>query len=82
MIYNIVSDKYSYDETRYINSLIDYSYYVRNNERFIRTEIDEFNKLKLYEKRNGVVTVNEGDTIEMTFVIRDYNKNKSKYDKI
>lgn len=78
LIYNIVSDKYSYDETRYINSLIDYSYYVRNNERFIRTEIDEFNKLKLYEKRNGVVTVNEGDTIEMAFVIRDYNKNKSK----
>ena len=78
LVYKIISDKYSYDETRYINSLIDYSYYVRNNERFIRTEIDEFNKLKLYEKRNGVVTVNQGDTIEMSFVVRDYNKNKSK----
>ena len=78
LIYKIISDKYSYDETRYVNSLIDYSYYVKNNERFIRTEIDEFNKLKLYEKRNGIVTVNHGDTIEMSFVVRDYNKNKSK----
>ena len=78
LIYKILSDKYSYDETRYINSLIDYSYYVKNNERFIRSEIDEFNKLKLYEKRNGVVTVNQGDTVEMSFVISDYNKNKSK----
>lgn len=78
LIYNIISDKYSYDETRYINSLIDYSYYVKNNERFIRTEIDEFNKLKLYEKSNGVLTVNQGDTVELSFVVRDYNKNKSK----
>ena len=78
LIYKIISDKYSYDETRYINSLIDYSHYVKNNERFIRTEIDEFNKLKLYEKRNGVITVNQGDTVEMSFVIRDFNKNKSK----
>lgn len=78
LIYKIISDKYSYDETRYINSLIDYSRYVKSNERFIRTEIDEFNKLKLYEKRNGIITVNQGDTIEMSFVIRDYNKNKSK----
>ncbi len=78
LIFSIISDKYSYNETRYINSLIDYSYYVKNNERYIRTEIDEFNKLDLYCEKNGVVTVNHGDTIEMSFVIKDYNKNKSK----
>lgn len=78
LIFSIISDKYSYNETRYINSLIDYSYYVKNNERFIRTEIDEFNKLSLYGEKNGVVTVNHGDTIKMSFVVKDYNKNKSK----
>lgn len=77
LIFSIISDKYSYSETRYINSLIDYSHYVKENERFVRTEIDEFNKLKLYEKRNGVVTVNEGDTLKMKYVVKDYNKNKS-----
>lgn len=78
LIFSVISNKYSYNETRYINSLIDYSYYVKNNERFIRTEIDEFNKLRLYSEKNGVITVNQGDTIKMSFVVKDYNNNKSK----
>lgn len=77
LIFSVISDKYSYNETRYINSLIDYSHYVKENERFVRTEIDEFNKLEIYEKRNGVVTINEGDTLKMKYVVKDYNKNKS-----
>lgn len=77
LIFNIISDKYSYDETRYINSLIDYAHFVNEKERFVRTEVDEFNMLRLYDKSDGVVTVNEGDTITMKYVIRDYNKNKS-----
>ena len=78
LIFKIVSDKYSYGETRYINSMIDYSHYIRNNERFIRTEIDKFNKLNnLYKTTNGVVNVNEYDTIKMKYVVKDYNNNKS-----
>ena len=78
LIFSIISDKYSYDETRYINSLIDYSYYMKNNERFIRTEIDKLNKLdNLYKTRNGVVNVNEYDTIKMKYVVKDYNNNIS-----
>ena len=80
LIFSIVSDKYSYDETRYINSLIDYAYYVRNKERFIRTEVDALNKLKLYEKKNGVISIKEGDTVQMRYVIKDYNDNKSTLD--
>ena len=78
LIFKIVSDKYSYGETRYINSMIDYSHYIRSNERFIRTEIDKFNKLNnLYKTTNGVVNVNEYDTIKMKYVVKDYNNNKS-----
>ena len=78
LIFSIVSNKYSYDETRYINSMMDYSYFIKNNERFIRTEIDEFNGLNnLYERTSGVVNVNEGDTLNMKYVVKDYNKNKS-----
>ena len=78
LIFKIVSDKYSYGETRYINSMIDYSHYIRSNERFIRTEIDKFNKLNnLYKTTNGVVNLNEYDTIKMKYVVKDYNNNKS-----
>lgn len=77
LIYSVVSYKYSYSETRYVNSLIDYSYYIKNKERFIRTEIDEFNKLSVYNEKNGIVSVNEGDTLNMKYVVKDYNNNVS-----
>ena len=77
LAFSITSYKYSYSETRYVNSLIDYSYFVKNKERFIRTEIDEFNKLSVYDERNGIVAVNEGDTLEMKYVVKDYNDNVS-----
>ena len=77
LIYSITSYKYSYSETRYVNSLIDYSYFVKNKERFIRTEIDEFNELSIYDERDGVVSVNHGDTLNMKYVVKDYNNNIS-----
>ena len=77
LIFSITSYKYSYSETRYVNSLIDYSYFINNKERFIRTEIDEFNKLSVYDVKDGIVTVNQGDTLKMKYVVKDYNNNVS-----
>lgn len=76
-IFSITSYKYSYSETRYVNSLIDYSCFINNKERFIRTEIDEFNKLSVYDVKDGIVTVNQGDTLKMKYVVKDYNNNVS-----
>ena len=77
LIFSVTSYKYSYSETRYVNSLIDYSHFIKNKERFIRTEIDEFNKLSVYGKKNGVVNVNSGETLNMKYVVKDYNNNVS-----
>lgn len=80
LIFKITSYKYSYSETRYVNSLIDYSYFVKNKERFIRTEVDEFNKLRIYDVSDGIVSVNQGDTLNMKYVVKDYNNNISTLD--
>lgn len=77
LIFSITSYKYSYSETRYVNSLIDYSYFINNKERFIRTEIDEFNKLSVYDVKDGIVAVNQGYTLNMKYVVKDYNNNVS-----
>ena len=77
LIFSITSYKYSYSETRYVNSLIDYSCFINNKERFIRTEIDELNKLSVYNVKKGIVTVNKGDTLNMKYVVKDYNDNVS-----
>lgn len=77
LIFNILSDKYSYSETRYINSLIDYSYFIKNKERLVRTEIDDYNELDIYGERKGIINVNQGDTLKMKFVVKDYSGNVS-----
>lgn len=77
LIFSVLFDKYSYDETRYINSLIDYRKFVNDKIRYVRTEIDEHNILGLYGERYGSVTLKEGDRVEMKFVVKDYFNNTS-----
>ena len=77
LIFSIVFDTYSYDETRYINSLIDYKMFFNDKIRFVRTEIDEYNILDLYGEREGCVTLKDGDRVEMKYVVKDYYNNVS-----
>lgn len=77
LIFSMVFDTYSYDETRYINSLIDYKKFFNDKIRFVRTEIDEYNILDLYGEREGCVTLKDGDRVEMKYVVKDYYNNVS-----
>ena len=65
LIFSVLFDKYSYDETRYINSLIDYKKYVNDKIRYVRSEIDVYNILDIYGEKNGSVTLKEGDKVAM-----------------
>lgn len=77
LIFSILFNKYSYDETRHINSLIDYKKFVEDKIRYVRTEIDEYNILDLYGETSGYITVKEGDRVEMKYVIKDFHGNTS-----
>lgn len=77
LMFSILFDEYSYDETRYINSLIDYRKFVNDKIRYVRTEIDEYNILDLYEEKCGFVTLKEGQMVDMKFVVKDYFGNTS-----
>lgn len=72
LIFNIVFDEFSYDETRYVNSLIDYKKYADDNIRYVRTEVDEYNILDLYEEKTDGITLEEGDRVNMQYVVKDY----------
>lgn len=76
--FKVECDSFSYSEPRYIHSLIDYKRYKQKSNRFVRTEVDPFNNLSMYKIKNGVVTVNEGDTLNVRFEITDYAGNVSK----
>ncbi len=77
LIFSMLFDSFSYDETRYVNSLIDYKTYIDDKIRYVRTEIDEYNILSMYDEKSGSVTVNEGDRVEMKYVVKDYFGNTS-----
>lgn len=75
--FKFVCDSFSYSEPKYINSLIDYKRLKEKSNRYVRTEVDPYNKLSMYELKKGVVEVGEGDTITAKFKISDYAGNSS-----
>ena len=70
-------DSFSYSEPKYINSFIDYKRYKEVGNRFVRTEVDPNNRLSMIELKRGVVKVEEGDTLAISFKNADYSGNTS-----
>ena len=78
LAFQVEADSFSYSEPRYVNSLLDYRHYKQKKSSYVRTETDPFNKLHMILKRNGTVTVEEGDTVSVCFKISDYAGNSSR----
>ena len=76
-IFKYTADRFSFGETRFINSMIDYRYYIEHQKRLIRTEIDPFNKLRIYENKKGSLELKPGKTYHAVFEVRDFNGNRS-----
>ena len=80
LIFKMLFDSFSYDETRYVNSLIDYKTFIDKKTRYVRTEIDEYNILSMYDEKSGFVTLKKGDNLDMKYVVKDYFGNTSTVD--
>ena len=76
--FKVECDSFSYSEPKYVNSLIDYQRFKEKGNRYVRTEVDPFNKLSMYVMKKGYVQVEEGDTVDVCFKIADYAGNVSK----
>ena len=77
LAFQVECDSFSYNEPRYVNSLLDYRHYKQKKSSYVRTETDPFNRLHMIEKRNGTIAVTEGDTVDVCFKIADYMGNTS-----
>ena len=77
LAYQVECDSFSFDEQRYVNSLLDYRHYKEKKSSYVRTEVDPFNKISVISRKNGIVEVTEGDTVAVTFKIIDYAGNAS-----
>ncbi len=77
LAFQVEADRFSYNEQRYVNSLLDYRHYKEKKTSYVRTETDSNNNLRMIKKKNGKVTVREGDTVNVCFKISDYVGNST-----
>ena len=76
-------DKFSFAETRYLNSLVDYSSWRKNNAFFMKSYIEPGNNLQIYATNllsKGIITIDEERDYQLTYELSDYFGNKTSFD--
>jgi len=78
-IYAAVWESYSFDNSRAINSHIDYATYILHSRRIQKSFVEPGNKLEIYQKllNNGLIDIKDGEVHEVTYYVRDIMGNTS-----
>lgn len=79
VMFRYVMDGFSFDQTRYVNSHMDYETYMRDNIRIQRAFVLPNDKLPTYKNllNRGICSFTDGKTHNVLFTISDVNNNKS-----
>jgi len=79
LYFQYLMDKFSFDQTRYINDLIDYKTYKTNKERFIMSSVSPGNKLNIYKVliNNGIIYINDDKQHIFIYKAEDFSGNSS-----
>jgi hypothetical protein len=74
---DIVFDRISFDETRYINRFIDYGYFKNHKSRVKKLFIERNNPLSIFKtsRKNGFIAIQEGFNSVYTIEVSDYSGN-------
>lgn len=78
-VYGFNARRFSYSESRYINSHIDYRARIRDNEYIHRTFLQPGNRLSMYNGviRRGILTFDDDKVHKITINVTDAAGNKS-----
>lgn len=78
-VYYHEMNEFSFYETRYINSHIDYEKKLRDNKKIQKTFLDPNNRLSIYKdiKDNGQLSFMEDKEYDIRFVVKDSYHNTS-----
>ncbi len=73
-------DKFSFAETRYLNRMIDYSFFMTKKSRIQKLFIEKNNPLSIYKdvEDNGELFIADGLSYEYSIEIKDYKNNTTK----
>jgi murein DD-endopeptidase MepM/ murein hydrolase activator NlpD len=75
----MIMDEYSFNESRYINSFIDYGEQHTNDRNIQKLFLDPNNRLSMYEEvsNRGLIDAVEPDTHLVRIIIKDVSRNSS-----
>jgi hypothetical protein len=78
-VFKYVMDAFSFNESRFINSHIDYETYMKENIYIERTFVLPNDKLSVYKDilNRGIFNFNDGKTHHAVITVSDINNNKS-----
>lgn len=75
--YSYKFDSFSFGESRYINTLIDYAHLEEKGERIQKCFREPFNKLSFLpeDTNNGLIDIKEGSSYSLLLTLRDFHGN-------
>jgi|TARA_R110002072_G_scaffold125944_2_gene262389 hypothetical protein len=78
--FDVLFEKFSFGETRYLNRFIDYGYFETNRSRVQKLFREENNPLSIIkqEDESGFITVEDGFSSDYTIEVTDYKGNAIK----
>ena len=70
-------ETFSFGESRYINTLIDYAHFDEHGQRIQKCFLEPFNKLSIYKdiRNNGIIDVAENKTYNVVMQVADFHGN-------
>ena len=79
LYYSFKMDRFSFSESRYVNSHTDYEEFITTKRRFHKTWIDPGNRLRIYDyvRNNGQIRVTDGNIHLVRFELKDLQGNTS-----
>lgn len=80
IVYSYTMNAVSFDESRFINSHIDYAYKQMMNAQYEKCFLDPGNELSIYDKvvDRGILNIEDGKYYQLRFEVEDFNGNISK----
>ena len=80
LIYSFKMNEMSFDESRYINSHIDYGYLYNYNRRYHKSWVEDGNRLNNYPvlEHKGIIEPENGKTYTVSYLIKDAKGNSSR----
>lgn len=79
LVFSQEMDEFSFTESRYVNSLIDYSGYIHQKTRYQKTYIQPNNQLSVYKhvEGNGIFSFLDEDFHTLKYLVKDAAGNES-----